>query len=508
MRGNVRYEARLVLRGRRGTSRSPILMTIAVGSLVLGSLLAAGTSSASVTLSGAGTSGSATATCKTPIKIGVAYLSEAQAASSSAGASQQSSQSLNQQAQAATQAQRTLIAWINQHGGLGPDCQVVGGYHAFHVLGQDGFAAETQAECSDFAEDQHVNIVISTSNETSGLIPCLAQKHVVVFFQSADYSPSPSDFSKYRGYLYQPGLITTSRWGPFVDVFNQAGYFGPYDASNGSLNGAAATPCKAAILIADDGTNHNKDLAKIWAPLVAKRCGNTKPLEFTFTESDGTASSEGTLSQQFSSAVLAMRAAGVNHVIVTPDGSNVLFYFLPQAKAEQYYPRYGLTTGNGITVWSLGTPQELSNAVAVSYTPFDTGENGGFSNPNYSQYNSNPTTPGMRQTKALCRSVFAGHMPSGVTNIDTLYGTCDQFFWIYDALKGATSLTPQNLPQVLLAGTNKLGCSYSPAAAYLNPCVGEPDHYDGGMGVRGMKWDNSTSSWIYATPVVRIPQGS
>src|SRR5207237_2566556 len=120
------------------------------------------------------------------------------------------------------------------------------------------------------------------------------------------------------------------------------------------------------------------------------------------------------------------------------------------------------------------TPPEQPNAMAVSYNPFDTIANGGASNPDYTQFYSNPHTA----TQELCKQIFKDHTPQGLT-IEGLYPICDQFLWLQAAFKGAPSLTPQNLPQVLLDGTDKLGCSYVPAVGYANPCVGPPYRYDG-----------------------------
>jgi hypothetical protein len=253
-------------------------------------------------------------------------------------------------------------------------------------------------------------------------------------------------------------------------------------------------------LIANDGTSHNQDLANIWSSAVTPICG--KPVEFSYTEGNGTASSIGSEGQQYASAVLAFRQAGVNHVLVTPDGGNFILLFPPQANSQHYYPRYALTSDNGVGAWNVATPQEQTNAMAVSFNPADIVRNGNASNPDFTQYDRNPQT----SNTALCRQIFNGHIPSG-EYIQDLHPLCDFYLLLQQALKGATVLTPQNLPQVLLAGMNRVGCGYPAVAAYSSPCFASPDHYDGASAARVMSWQTSNSSWIYVSAPAKVPFG-
>jgi hypothetical protein len=442
---------------------------------------------------GGSSSGAAgSSACKQgPVKIGATYSSdEGQAlATFGGGANAGEDAQLAANYQKNVQNSYTTVAdYINSHGGLGPGCRVTMGWHDYHILGADGFSGETQTECADFAEDQHAFLVMNNIEETGALIPCLAQHHVVDFFESPVYTPSPGDYAKYQGYLYQPGGgetgMTTYRWQSFMDLLNQYGYFG---------QGA-----KVGILLADDGSGHNQDLVnKLWAPAL-ERLGFGAPSVYTYTEGNGSSSSLGQENQQFSSAVLQFRSQGVNHVIFTPDGGNAVFLFPPQANSQHYYPRFAMTTANGAAAWTLANPQEQANAMAVSYSPYDTITNGQAGNPDFTQYNTNPHTP----TQDLCAKIFAGHLPSG-TYIQSYYPVCDKFLLIQQALQGASAVTPD----ALQAGINRIAASYVPAGQFANPSFAPPDHYDGASAVRVMLWNTSNTSWNYVSPVIKIPFG-
>lgn len=430
--------------------------------------------------------------CKAPVRIGISYSSDEGQALAAFGAGPNAAgdaQLATQYAQYQAQANQTMADYINSHGGLGPGCQIVLSYHDFHILGSDGFTGESQTECTDFSQDQHVLMAFSEIQETGLIIPCLAKAGVVSFFDSVEYSPSPADFARYRGYLYELNVMTPYRFRSYIDLLNRYGYFGTDAQGNKD-----AKPV-VGILLADQGDGHNQYLVNdLWVPALNKL--GIKSVVYSYTNGTGSEASLGSESQSFSSAVLQFRAQGVDHVLFTPDGGNAVFIFPPAANAQQFVPRYGMTTANGATLWSLASSSEQGNAMLVSYAPSDTLTNGGSGNTNLAQFNSNPRT----STQATCAQIFNGKIPSGQT-LQGQFALCDRYLLLQQALKGQPAVTAQTL----LAGMDTLANRYVPAGAYANPLFSGSDHYDGASAVRVAQWDKSNSAWNYVSPVTPVP---
>jgi hypothetical protein len=425
-----------------------------------------------------GRGGVSTSACKQVIKIGVSYSSDEGTAFGAFGGNAATAANTNAYVAQEEALDDRMATYINSTGGLA-GCQIALGFHDYHILGSDGFSGETQSECSDFAEDQKVFAVINTIEETGALIPCLAEHHVVDFFGSIVYQPSPADFQQYHGYLYQPDSMTSYRFGPYIQLLAKVGYFG---------SGA-----KVGILLADDGSGHNQYLVNdLWTPAL-KAMGIT-PVVFTYTNGNGSSSSIANESSAFSSAVLEFKTQGVNHVIMTPDGGNAVFLFPPQAQSQSFTPRYAMTTASGAAAWTEATPQEQANAVDVSYSTADVEANA--NGADMTQMNTNPTS----STRSTCLSIYTGHMPSG-SQPQAQYQLCDDFLLMQAALKGAAAVTPATL----LAGMNRIGSSFALAGAYGNSKFGPPDHYDGAPAVRVCVWNSSTKEWVYVTPPAAIP---
>ena len=50
------------------------------------------------------------------------------------------------------------------------------------------------------------------------------------------------------------------------------------------------------------------------------------------------------IASEFQSAVLKFKAAGVDHVMVTPDNGDAAIFFTQVAESQGYRPRYAMTT--------------------------------------------------------------------------------------------------------------------------------------------------------------------
>jgi hypothetical protein len=344
-------------------------------------------------------------------------------------------------------------------------------YYDFQALSSSGFSGQSETECTSFAQDQHAFAVIPNTNENQTAITCLAQNHVVDLYNIATYLPTPQDFSAYRGYLYQPAAISPYRFGSFIHLLAQYGYFG---------SGA-----KVGILLADDGSGNNEYLVnKLWKP--ALQAMGITPVVFTFKQIESYTDVT-TTSEQFASAVLQFKGAGVNRVMFTPDGADGEFFFTNAAQSQNYQPRYALTTDNAPLAWGVIPPAgQRAGAMNVSFKLSDVGR-------------GNPPQMAPNDTRAKCNAILSGH--TGNDPITAFYFICDDFLFLQNALAGASTVSPQTL----LAGVERLGNSYSLADSYTNAGFGPPDHYDGGASVRVMGWDVAANAWQYVSPPEAVP---
>lgn len=124
------------------------------------------------------------------------------------------------------------------------------------------------------------------------------------------------------------------------------------------------------ILLADDGSGTNPYVVNnLWKPALAQ-LGITNPTVFTYFKCHSV--SDCATTSDFSSAVLKFRQAGVDHVLFTPDGGDAVFLFFQVAHSQKYYPRYGMTTASGPSLFNTEPKDEQGNALAVSWAGTDT----------------------------------------------------------------------------------------------------------------------------------------
>ncbi|MHB8463989.1 MAG: ABC transporter substrate-binding protein [Acidimicrobiales bacterium] len=421
---------------------------------------------------GAVVSGGTASRCTKPVKIGVSYSSDESsglALVGNPGAATQNGNYVQQQQQLYQRA----VDDLNRRGGLA-GCKVVLGFHDFKSLGSDGFSGESESECVDFAEDQHVFAVINTTLENKTLVTCLAQHHVVDLYYGSTYQVTAQDFAQYRSYIYEPAGINPYRWAPFIDQLAGSGYF-PHGT-------------KVGILLADDGSGTNQYLVNnIWKPKLAA-LGIT-PVVFAFTQIEGF-SDVSNATSQFSSAVLRFKAAQVDHVMATPDAGDTEIFFTQVAQSQNYHPRYAFSTANAPAAWSTEPAGQRPGALNISYSLLDLG----LSNPSARQMATNPASP----ARARCEALYKGH--TGSSAVSFAYGICDAMNFLAAGLAGASSITPA----ALVAGVERLGSGFSLADGYAPASFG-PAHYDGGVATRVMAWNESALEWQYTSSPQTVP---
>lgn len=455
------------------TAESGTSTEVAAGGTATATRQRGGRSPAAASGGGAQAAG-ATQSCPQdgPIRLGVSYSSDLAAGLAAVGQPEAAAQAANYGEQV-QQIYQVPVEHLNQNGGIA-GCRVELVFFDFSSLASDGFDGQSQRECAHFAEDERVFAAFSAALESNVLVECLASKKVVSFFNGAEYAPVQRDFRRYRGYLYQPTQINPSRWGSFIDQFAAGGFL-----RRGN---------RVGLLIADDGTGNAQHLANdVWIPKLKALGIDVVPYEYNWIRSYATVSDTATA---FSAAVLQFNTQGVTHVMSTPDGSAMSFFFTPQAESQNFRPAYRTAPNAG------GTPtiapegqrndwvsvQSGALAVALNY-PDDM---------NDGQQATNPPNASRQQCDAIYRGKING------PNISQ--GWCDTLWFLRDALAGASAITPETL----LAGVERLGTRFQLGAGFGASSFG-PLRYDGSTQVRMAKYAPAQGDYVYVSPVLNVP---
>lgn len=291
---------------------------------------------------GAGASGTVRRD-RSPVKVGVHYSEDLGAILLAAGAAD----STDGEAEVTI---RRIEKWINANGGLGGrKLEVV--LHGTDPL-NGSFAAQAQATCSHFTEDEKVSFVVSGAAGTlPDLVECLSERGIPMIW-GLHVPIDGAMFRKYRGFLYQPFNVSTDRQGFFVDELAKAAFF----------RGA-----KVGIIRVDNAL-HDAYNAKVFRPRLR---AHKVPVasEFVFSEPQS-AGDAGALYAQASNAALRFRQAGVTHVLFAPTGGTIPFVFQPQAESQGYRPRYAFNSLDIPAFVDLNAPDgQLDGALAVGWMP-------------------------------------------------------------------------------------------------------------------------------------------
>lgn len=406
-----------------------------------------------------------------PIKIGVSYSSDLAAGLAAVGQPDAAAQYGNYSEQV-ERIYQIPVDHLNQNGGIA-GCEVQLVFFDFSSLASDGFDGQSQKECAHFAEDERVFAAVSAALETSVVVECQASHGVVSFFGGAEYAPVQRDFDRYRGYLYQPTQINPSRWGVFIDQFADGGFLAKGD--------------KVGLLIADDGTGNAQHLANdVWAPKLEALGIDVVPFEYNWIRSFATVSDTSTA---FSAAVLEFKTKGVTHVMSTPDGGSMSFFFTPQAESQNFRPAYRTAPNAG------GTPNiapEDQRADWVSVQSSFLGVSLNYPDDmNDEQQATNPPN----ESRQRCDAIYEGK----IDGPNIAQGWCDTLWFLRDSLAGASEITPA----MLLSGAEQLGTGLQLGAGFGASSFG-PGRYDGNTQVRLAKYDPSQEDYVYVSPVLNV----
>jgi ABC-type branched-subunit amino acid transport system substrate-binding protein len=412
-------------------------------------------------------------TAKT-ITVGIMYSTNGDAANAAIGAAGLTQGDTLADAKA-------LVADVNAHGGIAGR-KLVAVYHATNAQSQDPRATQDQAACTDFTQDHKVMAVFG-SNFTDTLPSCL-RKAGVVFMKAGVILGEDSTYLRQFSNEILLGTLAQERaLRDQVGSFVRQGWFGGWNVVSGA---PAKVPVKVGVITFDEPTYHRSLRGTLLPALRA--AGHPAPETDVFEIHTPTSSSDqaGSIAQ-LKSATLRLQQDGVTHVVLVDTSGGILELFASNARTQGYYPRLGLSSGDGVqAIHDTGLVQDkqLVGMAGNGWLPFL----------------DLPAADGSRYATAAtkrCLKIMkdrTGQTYTSTNAASLALSYCDQVFLFTQALRSAHSLSPAGLVEAIGA----IGSSY--ASPVLPRAYFSPTRHDEGVQAWDMNWVSSCSCVRYSSP--------
>jgi ABC-type branched-subunit amino acid transport system substrate-binding protein len=364
---------------------------------------------------------------------------------------------------------KAIVAQVNREGGVhGAPVQAV--YYTAKISDASRPSDQLYTEiCDYFTQDHATRVVLANGVFTDQLWACLKNRGAVGISGNPAYIGDRTTL----GYpvLAPNGLGLERQLTAQVDALARGGYF---TGSN-----------KYALLSYDDVAFRGA-VARSLKPALKAR-GITLTTEYYLPPING-AQDEGAHSSAAGSAVLRFRGDQVNRVIIAEGSAAGALFFMQQADAQGYRPRYGMTSAQFLNTLVSNVPaSQLEGATALGWWP-----SGDL--PTASHVN----TPG----RARCaRALAAAHISYGVNSSQeqSAFDQCDMVFAAVDAARYAPGTSPTDV----LNGAGALGSRWRSAAAVSSAFT--TARHDAVNGYRVARFASACGCFNYTTPTVPIP---
>jgi hypothetical protein len=278
---------------------------------------------------------------------------------------------------------RAVIKDINAHGGVGGR-ELVPVYASFDQTSTQTFDQQFSAICQQFTQDQpRVFAVIDAGVASAGAYrDCLTRAGVVIVSSSLPIV-NAATLAAHPGFI-ELGYPNVDRLAAYqVTPLVAQHYFTPWNTLTGQP--AATGTVKVGILTYDD-RDFSQAVDRILVPAL-NRLGY-HPLVAKISQLRG-ASDAGAQAAAVKSAQLQFAANGVTHVIPFESNGGLSTFFLPTARAQGYYPRYGGSTASAFEALleaGVVEAKQMNGAVGYGWLPsidlraVDNPANGRYSN--------------------------------------------------------------------------------------------------------------------------------
>ena len=355
-----------------------------------------------------------------------------------------------------------LTAHVNANGGIAGR-KIVPEYFEVDLTGLVANPdASDQRSCERFTEDTRVFTVLSPIPSGQPLPGCLASRGVPLILQSPEEFDQ-QDLKDNAGFFYLPGLPNMSR---------QQGVIVNALAAQNFYDGARLG------IIWFDKPAFRRTVEQWLKPALAAK--GVKVV-------DEISMSSYTSSEQYSSAVLRMKANNVTHVQIVDVSGLMAIQFMQHAESQAFRPRYGLSSANSLgAVAASASPNQLRRSIGVGWMP----------SLDVPAARDPGPTPAGKQCLDILRA--AGKQMSDRVAESLAIWSCETIFFF----KAAMERAPEHTPAGLRAAVNGLGTSYVPASTFATRFG--PDRYDGPSGARHLAYDDACSCFTYTAPLYDI----
>lgn len=410
----------------------------------------------------------------TTLTIGVAYYQSAKAANEALGAK-------NIDTGDPVAGTRALISAVNKAGGIAGR-RVVPLFYAIDPQSSTPYATEAQAECTYFTEDHEVFAVINGAPAADARA-CLA-KHGVAVLSSALVSAEiqANEVGPYTARLDRV-------FAALVPSLVEQGWFTPW---NRVTAGGGTTRAKVGIVTVDSPPV-NRAVDGVLLPALRRAGYAPADGDVIRIRPPGGFADDGATVAAIDNAALKLNADGVDHVILNDANGSLTLLFTNYAYSQNYFPRYGGTTGNAWQVLMQAgniQPKTLRGAMGIGWQPlFDVpydGREGAFSN----------------AARRHCFAVFtrSGQPRSDAASAGGQAEGCDVTFLLSAALQDYSG--PLNL-DTLMQRVDALGTSYALASGFSSRFAA--DQHDGTESFRRVHFDGECQCVVYGSRLETMP---
>lgn len=431
------------------------------------------TSAASPRLTGPGVTA-------TTINIGLSYAQNSRAAASALGASGEGAGGGN--------AQRMwdiVVKSVNDSGGvLGR--KLVPVYHVFDATSAEPQASQEQAACETWTRDNKVFWVSQGGGET--ITPCLHKAGVA--HSSSALTDASTAFYRAHPYYVEAGTLQMDRVAAQLPGrLHAQGYFRSWDTVQAT---GGSAPVKVGIISFDDKPTSDA-VDKLLVPAVKRLVpGEPEVVKVRFPRSSA---ENATSISETQSATLRFRDSGVTHVIPFETiGAGIGAFFAQGAEQQKYYPRYGLTSGNGAQLLidqNIWPRAQARGALGIGWLPLvdltnaDNPDDGPDSNAARRGCVALMTKNGVNASSAIVKRQ-ANEM-------------CNTIRLLKSALERGGGAVHRD---AFLAGVHALGTSYEAGTTFATRY--SPVHHDGVSQVRPFGYLPTCSCFRYTGPRVAV----
>ena len=342
---------------------------------------------------------------------------------------------------------RAIIDDINKHGGVAGR-KLVPVYADIDETSTQTFDQQYAAVCQQFTQDEPRVFAVIDAGLVESYRQCIAKAGVVMLSASLP-TVGQAEFSNYPGFIEQ-GYPNVDRLAAYeVSSLAEQQYFTPWNNVTGQP--AAAGAVKVGVLTYNDAV-FSSAVDNYLVP--ALRQLGYDPIVAKISQIN-TASDYGAQGAAVKSAQLSFAANGVTHVIPFESNGGLSTLFLPTARAQGYFPRYGVSTASGseaLLEAGAADKSQMHGAVGYGWLPSidlrasDNPLDGPYSNDNRRYCIDVMTANGITFTSGNAEGIALN--------------SCSNLYLLKVVLDGLT--TPINLT-TFVAGAESLGTSYQRA---------------------------------------------